>query len=50
MLSNPDISPSTSINWWIVTILTFHFDLVHITGTQISVRRTLVRSTPLTPT
>jgi hypothetical protein len=32
MLSNPDISPSASINWWIVTILTFHFDLVHIPG------------------
>jgi hypothetical protein len=27
MLSNPDISPSASINQWIVTILTFHFDL-----------------------
>jgi hypothetical protein len=33
MLSNPDISPSASINWWIVAILTFHFDLVHILGT-----------------
>jgi hypothetical protein len=34
MLSNPDISPSASINWWIVTILTFHFDLVHVPGTD----------------
>jgi hypothetical protein len=34
MLSNPDISPSASINWWIVAILTFHFDLVHIHGTH----------------
>jgi hypothetical protein len=24
MLSNLDISPSASINWWIVAILTFH--------------------------
>jgi hypothetical protein len=34
MLSNPDISPSTSINRWIVAILIFHFDLVHIPGTH----------------
>jgi hypothetical protein len=34
MLSDPDISPSTSINWWIVTILTFYFDLVHVPGTH----------------
>jgi hypothetical protein len=34
MLSNPDISPSTSINQWIVAILTFHFDLVHVPGTR----------------
>jgi hypothetical protein len=32
MLSNPDISPSASINQWIVAILTFHFDLVHVPG------------------
>jgi hypothetical protein len=32
MLSNPDIFPSASINWWIVAILTFHFDLVHVPG------------------
>jgi hypothetical protein len=30
MLINPDISPSASINQWIVTILTFHFNLTHI--------------------
>jgi hypothetical protein len=34
MLSNPDISPSASINRWIVTILTSHFDLVHVPGTH----------------
>jgi hypothetical protein len=34
MLSNPDISPSASINRWIVTILTFHIDLIHIPGTH----------------
>jgi hypothetical protein len=34
MLANPDISPSASINQWIVTILTFHFDLVHVVGTH----------------
>jgi hypothetical protein len=34
MLFNPDISPSTSINLWIVAILTFHFDLVHVPGTH----------------
>jgi hypothetical protein len=34
MLSNLDISPSASINRWIVAILTFHFDLVHIPGTH----------------
>ncbi len=27
MLNNPDIVPSTSINHWIVSILTFHFEL-----------------------
>jgi hypothetical protein len=32
ILSNPDISPSTSINWWIVAILIFHFDLIHVPG------------------
>jgi hypothetical protein len=34
MLSDPDISPSASINRWIVAILTFHFDLVHVPGTH----------------
>jgi hypothetical protein len=34
MLANPDISPSASINQWIVAILTFHFNLVHIAGTH----------------
>jgi hypothetical protein len=34
MLSNPNISPSASINWWIVAILTFHFDLIHVPGTH----------------
>ena len=30
MLANPDIAPSASINHWIVSILMFHFDLVHV--------------------
>src|ERR1700677_317598 len=30
MLSNPDISPSASINRWIIAILRFHFELVHV--------------------
>jgi hypothetical protein len=34
ILSNPDISPSASINRWIVAILTFYFDLVHVPGTH----------------
>ena len=34
MLANPDIHPSTSINRWIVSILTFHFELVHVKGTH----------------
>ena len=34
MLANPDLSPSTSINHWILSILTFHFDLVHVPGTM----------------
>ncbi|SRR6266702_1505910 len=32
MLNNPDISPSASINRWIVSILTFHFNLRHVPG------------------
>ncbi|KAF8233452.1 hypothetical protein L208DRAFT_1555962, partial [Tricholoma matsutake] len=34
MLSNPDIASSTSINRWIISILTFHFTLVHVAGTH----------------
>ena len=34
MLSNPDIAPSTSINRWIVSILLFHFTLIHVPGTR----------------
>ena len=34
MLSNPDIAPSASINCWIVSILLFHFTLIHVPGTQ----------------
>ncbi|KAG6870898.1 hypothetical protein C0995_009803 [Termitomyces sp. Mi166 len=32
MLSNPDMQPSASINRWIVAILMFHFELVHVKG------------------
>ena len=32
MLQNPDIAPSASINHWIVSILMFHFTLVHVPG------------------
>ena len=34
MLQNPDIAPSASINRWILAILTFHFKLVHVPGTN----------------
>ena len=34
MLKNPDIAPSASINRWIVSILMFHFELVHVPGTH----------------
>ena len=34
MLAKPDISPSASINRWIVAILTFHFELVHVAGSH----------------
>ena len=34
MLANPDIAPSASINRWIVSILMFHFTLVHVPGTH----------------
>ena len=31
---NPDISPSASMNRWILAILMFHFTLVHVPGTH----------------
>ena len=34
MLAKPDIVPSASINRWILSILMFHFTLVHIPGTH----------------
>ena len=34
MLSNPDIAPFASVNCWIVSILLFHFTLVHVPGTR----------------
>ena len=34
MLANPDIAPSASINRWILSILMFHFTLVHVPGTH----------------
>ncbi|KAI0733920.1 cytochrome P450 [Fomitopsis betulina] len=34
MLQNPDITPNASINRWIVSILTYHFELVLIPGTS----------------
>src|SRR5712691_4785181 len=32
MLNNPDIALSASLNRWIVSILTFHFELRHVPG------------------
>ena len=32
MLANPDLSLSASVNRWILSILTFHFDIVHVPG------------------
>jgi hypothetical protein len=32
MLNNPNIAPSASVNRWIVSILTFHFELQHVPG------------------
>ena len=32
MLRKPDIAPSASINRWILAILAFHFELVHVPG------------------
>ncbi len=34
MLNNPNTAPSASINRWIVSILTFHFELRHVPGKQ----------------
>jgi hypothetical protein len=34
MLKNPDIAPNATINCWIVSILTFHFTLVHVPGSH----------------
>ncbi|KNZ74489.1 hypothetical protein J132_06797 [Termitomyces sp. J132] len=33
MLQNPNIQPSASMNCWIMAILMFHFELVHVKGT-----------------
>ena len=30
MLANPDLNPSTSVNRWILVILTFHFELIPV--------------------
>jgi len=32
MLSNPDVAPSASLNRWIVSIMMFKFELVHVPG------------------
>ena len=32
MLQNPDIQPLASMNHWIVSILMFHFTLIHVRG------------------
>ena len=34
MLKNPDVSPSASMNRWILAILMFHFTLVHVPGSH----------------
>src|ERR1700726_2423104 len=34
MLRNSNIAPNATINHWIVSILTFHFTLVHVPGTH----------------
>ena len=34
MLNNLDTAPSASVNQWIVSILTFHFELRHVPGKQ----------------
>ena len=33
MLVNPDLTPSPSMNHWIVSILLFHFTLIHVPST-----------------
>ncbi|KNZ80718.1 hypothetical protein J132_04692, partial [Termitomyces sp. J132] len=33
ILTNPDIHPSASMNHWIMAILMFHFELIHVKGT-----------------
>ena len=34
MLSNPDIALLASVNCWIISILLFHFTLIHVPGTR----------------
>jgi hypothetical protein len=34
MLAHLDVTPSASINWWVLSILMFHLTLVHIPGTH----------------
>jgi hypothetical protein len=34
MLANPDLHPGASINRWILAILTFHFELIPVPGTN----------------
>ena len=34
MLANPDLAPSASMNRWIISILLFHFTLVHVPSTR----------------
>ena len=32
MINNPDLQPNATINWWITSILLFHFELRHISA------------------
>jgi hypothetical protein len=34
MLANPNLNPRSSINRWILSILTFHFTLIHVPGSM----------------
>ena len=34
MLNNPDINSSASMNQWILAILMFHFNLIHVPRTH----------------